>query len=217
MGTLVVSLLYRPIKRSSQGTLARQSSGRFYTNLWLQSEDLASASWTKNAATISATNIAAPTGVLSADTLLADVGVGTLPRFANTSLVTITGQKYTASFFAKAETHTFVQLYLNNQATDWVNFTLSGLGTVNQNGGATGVITPYSNSWYRCAVTYIAGGADRRPFVLLSVSGTATRAQAWNPAGTESMSFWGMQFETGSIATTYIPTTTVAVTREEPY
>jgi hypothetical protein len=124
---------------------------------------------------------------------------------------TASGAVHTASIYAKAGTYSFVQFYLNNQGAEWVNFTLSGSGTVSTNGSCTATITALSDGWYRLTMTYTAGSTDRRPFFILAASGTATRAQVWDPVGTETAHFWGAQLNLGSSAFTYIPTTTAAV------
>jgi hypothetical protein len=175
------------------------------------SQEFDNATWTKNGVTVSANSVAAPDGTTTADTLTADAGTGTIPRVADVSTVTANGAVHTASIYAKAGTYSFVQIYLNNQGADWVNFTLSGSGTASANGSCTATITALSGGWYRLTMTYTAGSTDRRPFFMLAASGTATRAQSWNPAGTESIYIWGAQLNLGSSALTYIPTTTAAV------
>lgn len=148
--------------------------------------------------------IAAPDGTPTGDALVATAGTGLTPRVADTSNpTTINAAAYTASIYVRAGTYTFFQIYINNQGSEWANFTLTGAGTASANGSCTATITALSGGWYRCTMSYTAGGTDRRPFFMLAASGTATRAQTWNPTGTESILIWGAQLEAASAASTY--------------
>jgi hypothetical protein len=173
------------------------------SNLFTYSEQIDNAVWTKSSATISANTTVAPDGTTTADTLTASAGTGLLPRFTDVSTVTVNGSVYSASVFARAGTYSFVQIYLNNQGSEWANYTLTGNGTATANGSCTATISNVGSGWYRLTMTYTAAGTDRRPFFMLAASATATRAEAWNPVGTETVVFWGAQLELGSTATTY--------------
>ena len=172
-------------------------------NLLTFTQEFDNGAWTKNAATVTANSTSAPDGTPTADTLTATAGTGVIPRVADTSVNTANGLAHTASIYVKAGTYTFFQIYLNSQASEWANFTLTGAGTATANGASTATITALSNGWYRCSITYTAGGTDRRPFFMLAASGTATRAQAWNPVGTETIFIWGAQLEQASTASDY--------------
>jgi hypothetical protein len=201
--------------RGTNATLV-DSTGRVTyapANLLLRSQEFDNAAWTKNAATVTANTTPAPDGTGTADTLTATAGTGVIPRVADIAFVTVTSSAYTASMYVKAGTYTFFQIYLNNQAAEWANFTLTGAGTATANGASTATITALSNGWYRCSMTYTAGGIDRRPFFMLAASGTATRAQTWNPVGTETLFIWGAQLEPVTYQTTpgpYVATTSAA-------
>jgi hypothetical protein len=173
-------------------------------NLLTYTQEFDNAVWVKSAATVTANSTTAPDGTSTADTLLASAGTGTIPRVGDSSSpATVTSTTYTVSVYAKAGTYSFFQIYINNQSGEWANFTLSGAGTATANGASTATITALSNGWYRLSMTYTAGGTDRRTFFMLAASGTATRAQTWNPTGTETIFLWGAQLEVGSTATTY--------------
>ena len=158
--------------------------------------------------------ITAPNGAPTADTMVASAGVGVLPRIGDTSNpVLIAGVSYNASMYVKAGTYTFFQIYLNNQGGEWANFTLTGAGTATANGACTASIVAAGDGWYRVSMTYTAGGTDRRPFFAMAASGTATRAQSWNPAGTETLLIWGAQLEPVTYQTVpgpYVATTSAA-------
>jgi hypothetical protein len=200
---------YDPVTLQPRGLLIEEQR----TNLLTFSEQFDNAAWTKNAATIAANSVVSPDGTQDADTITADAGTGTIPRVGQISTATVLSTVYTATIYAKRNTHSFVQIYLNNQAAEWANFTLTGNGTASANGSSTATITLVGNGWYRLQFVYTAGGTDRRPFFMLSPSATATRAETWNPVGTESVYIWGAQLEAGAFATSYIPTTSAQVTR----
>jgi hypothetical protein len=197
-----ISVREVPGNHALQATSASRPTLQARSNLLTYSEQFDNAVWTKSSATISANTTVAPDGTTTADTLTASAGTGLLPRFTDVSTVTVNGSVYSASVFARAGTYSFVQIYLNNQGSEWANYTLTGNGTATANGSCTATISNVGSGWYRLTMTYTAGGTDRRPFFMLAASATATRAEAWNPVGTETAVFWGAQFELGT-PTTY--------------
>ncbi len=72
-------------------------------------------------------------------------------------------------------------------------------------------IQNYGNGWYRCILTYTPGlsGNFNVQIRLADASGNTS----YTGTGTSGLYVFGAQLETGSIATSYIPTTTAAVTR----
>jgi hypothetical protein len=176
-------------------------------NLFQRAEEIEDAFWTKNVVAVSADAITAPDGTTKADTLTADGTAADRPRFGNVTVPTVTSETYFASVYAKAGTHSFFQIYLNNQGAEYVNFDLS-TGVVSVNGGsAVGTITLDQNGFYRCSMEYVAGGTDRRPFFMLIETASAGRAATWSPAGTESIHFWGVQFNRGALQAYHSATT----------
>ena len=172
-------------------------------NLLLQTQQFDNAAWLKTNTTVTANSTTAPNGTLTADTLTATAGTAISVRMGQSG-TTITATTYVTSFYVRPGTHTFVQIHINAQSADWVNFTLTGSGTVQNNGAAVGAISfDGATGYYRISATYTAGSTDRTPFFGIVPSGTATRNQTWNPTGTETVFVWGAQLEAAATATTY--------------
>ena len=184
----------------SNGLIQTTAASR---NLLTFTQQFDNAAWTKTNMTVTANSTTAPDGTSTADTLTATAGTGVSVRVSQSG-TTINATVYIASFYVRPGTHTFVQLHINAQTADWCNFTLTGSGSVQNNGAAIGAISfDSATGYYRISITYTAGGTDRTPFFGLVPSGTATRNQTWNPVGTETVFIWGAQLEAASAATTY--------------
>jgi hypothetical protein len=95
-------------------------------------------------------------------------------------------------------------------------FDLSTGTLINQSGTTSTFITPYGNGWYRVGFTYTQATTVSAYWNLLVINtddNSGSAPAAWAGNGTSSVAFWGSQIELGAYATSYIPTTSAAVTR----
>jgi hypothetical protein len=185
------------------------------TNLLVRSEEFDSASWNNSAGarTITPNSVAAPDGLLTADTVAAD-GT-TAPHFVSQSL-TLSAVPYAYSVFAKAGTNNFLQLRLFNAFGGmWANFNLATgvVGTVGVTSGAapTSSIQAYPNGWYRCTIIFTptATTSSVAAYIVSSASATGSETNSLSTA----LYLWGAQLEVGSAVTPYIQSPSVFTSR----
>ena len=120
----------------------------------------------------------------------------------------VSGTTYTWSVFAKAAERTIINLFNNGGGGGNANFNLiTGIATLTA--GVSASMQNYGNGWWRCALTYTANfgppttGSHNVHIRLCDASGNAT----YNGTGNQGAYIFGAQLETGSVATSYIPTT----------
>lgn len=186
------------------------------TNLCLQSEDASDASWTKTDTVITVNNTTAPDGNLTADLLTEGVaGTANLNQlYTGTANVA-----QTFSRWVKRGNHDWIRFFILEtgvvgRCDGWFNVNTGVVGSVTNGGPGTGAaisVKAYPNGWYRVTFSgspnnantgYRTGTLSALADLSLTTVNNSTRFE------------WGGQIENNaSFASSYIPTTTVAVTR----
>jgi hypothetical protein len=188
-------------------------------NLALQSENFLT-TWSPTNITVTTGSTAAfnaPDGTTSADLLTASASGSA--RIIQ-SFTFVSGTTYTYSVFAKAGSG-FFGLTMENGGV------ASGAAVIwNLNTGALAVsgtvgagytlqsqgVQNYGNGWYRCTMTVLLGLGVAGNIRANTSDGTMLSSVIQSASGNTAY-VWGAQLETGSVATSYIPTTTASVTR----
>ncbi len=197
---------YDPATLAPKGLLIEEAR----TNLLLRSEEFDSASWIKIRTTVTANATTSPDGTADAEKLVEDTTASDTHFVLQTTTVP-SSTTYTYSAFLKAAERTRASLQDGGGSNAIGYFDLSN-GTVISSSGATATITNFGNGWYRCTITFTTGVAQivANCRVFLVNTGTNT---SYTGNGTSGIFLWGAQLEAGAFATSYIPTTTLAVLR----
>ena len=193
------------------------------TNLLTYSEQFDNAAWTKTNATVTPNTTISPDGTQNADTLIENTANAThlMTQAAGGGGI----QTYSISVFAKSfSADRYLQIWVGNtiNAAAWIRVDLDN-GTITQNNGIAGTgysiasssIQDFGNGWYKCVLVankLNTTGTNTIQFRLSQIS-TGGESNTYTGNGTSGLYLWGAQVEVGSYATSYIPTTTAAVTR----
>lgn len=205
---------YDPVTLACRGLLVEEAR----INVVVGSEEFGG-SWTKTNTTIADNTTASPGGTNTADTFAETTANATHSMFASAATNVTSGVTYTQSVFIKAGTISVIQLTFGGAqfGTDaFANYDVANgiIGTVGS--AATARIKPYKNGFYRLELTATATATTTSaPGVIVFCNNNLSSGRAPSYAGSTASNVfvWGGQFETGAFATSYIPTTTTAVTR----
>ena len=170
--------------------------------------------WIAGNVTVTANATTAPDGTTTAD-MITDTSAASEGHIAqNISVTSNDGITRTFSCFVKAGTATNPVVWAGYfTGTNWYGSTaiLNSNGTVSFSTDSNGsyTITPYPNNWYRISVTL------KNTYTGATLMNCRVQSEDWGlgGVGTGNYYVWGAQLETGTSATSYIPTTTSTAQR----
>lgn len=211
---------YNPLTLACKGLLIEEQR----LNFALQSEDFSNVIWVKNAVSVAASTSNSPRGTLTAYRMTENTAANLhhLSQTISTSVSTA----YTISAYIKDVDRQFVGLSFYSVASPSLyaaaSFNLqTGLvvttAAVGTGYSVTGTsIAPVGNGWYRCSVSVVNGSSVTATRISIggSTNGSIGGYGLQNYTGTsKSLDVFGAQLEVGASPTSYIPTTTTALTR----
>jgi hypothetical protein len=189
------------------------------TNLLLQSENLGT-TWTQYFTTVSLDAIASPDGATSAEKIIETIDNNLHGIYQNVN----PNGAYSISGHFRSSERRYVGYRIQKTTNDYATTVFDSLNGVVSQSTVVGVtitnvsssVKPAVNSFYRCITKFTKPIAAFNIFVHLHTTGTPTLntngGETYVGDITKGLYMWGFQFESGD-ATSYIPTTTAAVTR----
>jgi hypothetical protein len=190
---------HNPVTGESLGLLIEEQR----TNLLLRSQEFDYASWAKTNVTVTADAVIAPDGTLSADAIAATTVNGAHQIYQGYTPFN-NGTTYTFSFFVKSNGVTSVYVLTGDTVSLPLVCTFDLSAATASTGGT---ITNVGNGWYRCTITAACTATIGTGIYIRLTSGSFVGD------GSSGVYLWGAQLEAGAFATSYIPTTTTALTR----
>ena len=192
---------YNPASLTFQGVYVERAA----TNLCLYSEALAGTGWSRVAGmTVSSNALASPDGATTADKLVSTESTNNQSTWRT---FTASAQALN-SVYAKAGEYSWLGLGFGvNANADGAYFNLATgvIGTVTA--GTTATIIAINNGWYLCTVRRTLSAGTR--YIQHEVH-SADNQGNW-VGGSGGIYLWGSQIS--AISSSYIPTTSAAVTR----
>ena len=215
--TNVPRIDFDPVTRLCRGLLIEEQR----QNLAIRSEEFDNAAWAKTAITVSSNQTTSPDGTVNADLVSETTANSSRQILANTLPAVTSGTIYTLSIFLKKG--------IGATAPDWIalGFVVGGFGTVRTafnvstgqfgvtTGTFTSAVTQYQNGWWRVSMSAPANASSAAGSLVLYLTNNTNTITPPTYTGqtTSDVFVWGAQFEAGSFATSYIPTTTTSLLR----
>jgi hypothetical protein len=199
---------HNPATGESLGLLIEEAR----TNLFLRSEEFNVSPWTLTNATVSAnvTTTTAPDGTNTSDKLVESAANG-FHSVDSPAFSFVNGTSYSMSVFAKPAGRSRFSFVRSGSGGASASFNTEALTAINEAGASSVSIIPVGNGWFRCTMSWVASASASRlhSIALLDSSGVLS----YTGNGTSGIYLWGAQLEAGAFPTSYIPTTSAAVTR----
>jgi len=173
-------------------------------NRFIRSEEFDNATWGKENITVSSNQAISPDGSQTADAIF-ETTSNSLHRFYDGDYNR--SDENTISIFAKYNGSNLA-LRFSTSSADTTYFDLEN-GTIESQGSNDAKMIAYPNGWYRCIITDDPSGTTDPIFNLYQTSGTLT----YTGNTSNGVYLWGAQAELASYETSYIPTTSLLVTR----
>ena len=182
------------------------------TNSITYSEDFSNVYWTKSGTNFTANQLS-PSGNTNAFKLVETTGSSIKNRLASPVFSVSSGLVYSISVFAKYNGRP-LQIFTGAAAGNLLaNFDLQN-GALGTKTTTTSNITPLSNGWFRCSISFTPTSTGNMDFSTITVlTTTSGYAAGYTGNGTDGVYMYGAQLEAGSYPTSYIPTSGSAVIR----
>lgn len=194
---------YDPVTHAAKGILIEEAR----TNLLKYSDQFDNAYWGKANSTISANEESAPTGIIGVDRLVESASSGKHEIYFSSIPVTA-GAYYSFSIYVKAKERNQISVEFQT-AYFGANITRYNLLSESVMSGS-GSITYVGNGFYRCQKSVIATASGNATAYIGLWNGTTNN---YTGDGSSGLYIWGAQLEQGTFPTSYLPTTSAAVTR----
>jgi hypothetical protein len=157
-----------------------------------------------------------PNGVNNSGSKLSATSISSASSLYYNGL-TLTAQTYTMSVFAKADGANWIWVNIQQGATiHGAFFDLSGNGALGNTTGTvvsgSNIITKYQNGWFRLQFSFTGTASSWFP-VLLPCTSNGTGYASITGQAPNGVLVYGCQIETGSGASSYIPTGASQATR----
>jgi len=180
-------------------------------NLQPYSSEFDNAAWIQAQSSVSSiSGSVGPNGSVSGTYRLTENSANDIHGLGVTAPVTISlATRYTASVLAKAGTRTQISLIFDSEGTSSI-FDLQYGNVASEGANYRSSVDSFANGWYRCSSTVTKTNTSGNVVIALANGGIAS----YTGDGASYADVYGFQLEEGPFVTSYIPTTTVAVTRD---
>jgi hypothetical protein len=180
----------------------------------LRSEEIDNALWGKTDSTITPNATLAPDGNLTAD-FVTEGSAGSAFIINTSSAAYTNGQVISNSVFVKRGNFDWIRVRHSTSSGNgyqvWVNLATGALGTTSAIGVGTLisiVIKAVANGFFKITVNYLANDASTSNYVQMMSS-----PSSGNPGRTSNGTYYAWGINSPNANSSYIPTTTAAVTR----